>query len=308
MPRAKKDWTVEQRLRNIGWSETDNGCWEWNGAKSGGSKSSPGVGRIGISSIRKAPLSVTRLAYELWVGQIPDGMEVLHKCRNQSCLNPDHLTVDPNEIPISTERVCPRCRAVMDAAASGWCRRCKAMDEAERRRARGIPLRKFAALDGSLKTCMQCGVSQPLANFSPSSRGSGGVSSYCRACINNRKLSDPNRRAKARSATAKHRREHRESHLASHRVRMFERRALVKVSMDGSVTEAFLVALYAESICYYCGMDTNEGDRTAEHVIPLSRGGMHVASNLVMACLRCNSAKRDMSEDEYRERVSRDST
>jgi hypothetical protein len=34
---------------------------------------------------------VHRLAYEIWVGQIPDGLELDHLCRVRHCVNPDHL-------------------------------------------------------------------------------------------------------------------------------------------------------------------------------------------------------------------------
>lgn len=34
-----------------------------------------------------------RYAYRLWVGEIPDGMEVHHRCRNPLCVRPDHLEI-----------------------------------------------------------------------------------------------------------------------------------------------------------------------------------------------------------------------
>lgn len=42
---------------------------------------------------RKRPVRVFahRLAYELFIGPIPDGMEIDHLCRVRACINPDHL-------------------------------------------------------------------------------------------------------------------------------------------------------------------------------------------------------------------------
>ena len=62
--------------------EKTESCWLWTG-----SKCKDGYGRFNIDG--KA-LLVHRVAYELWVGEIPDDFVVRHKCRNK-CVNPDHL-------------------------------------------------------------------------------------------------------------------------------------------------------------------------------------------------------------------------
>lgn len=51
-------------------------------------------------------------------------------------------------------------------------------------------------------------------------------------------------------------------------------------------------ALYAErSTCLYCGCALTEDEKVLEHMDPLSKGGAHCASNLVVACQSCNTRK-----------------
>lgn len=46
--------------------------------------------------------------------------------------------------------------------------------------------------------------------------------------------------------------------------------------------------------CGYCGIDTNDesSKATADHIIPLSRGGTDNENNVVLSCLSCNKQKR----------------
>jgi 5-methylcytosine-specific restriction endonuclease McrA len=54
--------------------------------------------------------------------------------------------------------------------------------------------------------------------------------------------------------------------------------------------------------CAYCGVQP--GRLTQDHVIPLSRGGIHSASNVVPACHRCNCSKQDSLDWEPRTRAT----
>lgn len=67
------------------WSKVEKTdyCWEWKAAKT-----PKGYGQFNID---KVVLRAHRVAYELVVGPIPDGLTIDHLCRNPSCVNPDHL-------------------------------------------------------------------------------------------------------------------------------------------------------------------------------------------------------------------------
>lgn len=60
-------------------------CWLWTLAKN--------TGGYGVWTVDRRQFLVHRLAYELWVGEIPPGLTVDHLCRVRSCCNPAHLEI-----------------------------------------------------------------------------------------------------------------------------------------------------------------------------------------------------------------------
>jgi hypothetical protein len=65
-----------------------NGCWEWTGGVVNKNDEWAQYGRVNI----KGKLFLThRLVYEISYGEIPEGLEVCHKCDNTLCWRPDHL-------------------------------------------------------------------------------------------------------------------------------------------------------------------------------------------------------------------------
>lgn len=76
--------TIQQFDRFISHVEFSNTCWIWTGAET------RGYGRVKINSRME---QAHRVAWEVWVGPIPDGLCLDHLCRNRLCLNPLHLEV-----------------------------------------------------------------------------------------------------------------------------------------------------------------------------------------------------------------------
>lgn len=73
----------EERLRRGGWKVTSDGCWEWLG-----NRFANGYGRV---ALKDTTVGAHRVAYETWVGPIPEGHLIRHKCDNKPCINPEHL-------------------------------------------------------------------------------------------------------------------------------------------------------------------------------------------------------------------------
>lgn len=64
-----------------------SGCWLWTGATRGRQPSH----LYGWVTFNKKQLGAHRLAWIFFVGEIPPGMSVCHKCDVPLCVNPDHL-------------------------------------------------------------------------------------------------------------------------------------------------------------------------------------------------------------------------
>lgn len=81
---GKPSTTITRLLYKIQ-VDPDTGCWIWQGSKS----------RIGYGMIivNKRTTSPHRVSYQYFIGEIPDGKEVHHKCYVRSCCNPLHLDV-----------------------------------------------------------------------------------------------------------------------------------------------------------------------------------------------------------------------
>lgn len=71
------------------------GCWEWSGYIS---PDGYGNMKMGNKIIRSH-----RFSYQHYVGVIPDGVDVLHRCDNRKCSNPSHLFLG-NDMDNSLDR------------------------------------------------------------------------------------------------------------------------------------------------------------------------------------------------------------
>lgn len=86
-------------------------CWlRLVGARPGNASNGGGYSRVGRNG---KTVYAHRLAYEVWVGPIPAGLQIDHLCRNRSCINPAHLepvTTQENQRrgKAATKSACPR--------------------------------------------------------------------------------------------------------------------------------------------------------------------------------------------------------
>ena len=77
---------VEERFfRHVNKTDT---CWLWTGYIDPTTR----YGKYRVCLRQKSKTYYShRLAYELFKGVIPVGLQIDHLCRNRACVNPDHL-------------------------------------------------------------------------------------------------------------------------------------------------------------------------------------------------------------------------
>jgi 5-methylcytosine-specific restriction endonuclease McrA len=174
-----------------------------------------------------------------------------------------------------------------------------------------------------VKTCRKCLKEYELSNFYKAARNTGGLSHMCKQCDSARAaaryVDKRDEILEKNYAWAKRNPdkilEYKRKYTAENpqkfadRVRSWQQRNPEKVRAIShrkrarknanavyEILPKHLARLYT-SPCIYCGATENI---TADHVVPVSRGGSHGIGNLVPACGRCNSSKKDKFLTEWR--------
>lgn len=154
-------------------------CWYWDGGYT-----PAGYGQLRLPS-RKHKLA-HRLAYELLVGPIPEGLQLDHLCRIRGCVNPEHLRVVTSRENLlapgartlaalnSAKTSCPRGHAYndentyVDVTGRRHCKSCNRDVNRENQRrkrnsAREAARSRAAACSSGIGEAVIAGISSPVS-------------------------------------------------------------------------------------------------------------------------------------------------
>lgn len=159
-----------------------------------------------------------------------------------------------------------------------------------------------------MKICSKCGYELPLSKFHKRKQCKDGYSGICKECSNfyHKQYHDhewyEKNRDKKLNSHKKYRSHNKEKINKKHAeytknnpeyaVKFRQtRRAKIKGLKATYTAEQWIECMnYFNHKCCYCGA---EDKLEQEHLIPVSKGGEYVNSNIIPACKRCNSSKND---------------
>ncbi len=183
------------------------------------------------------------------------------------------------------------CDRVAVIVSRGWCK------THYMRWYRGAPLegvvksRVTEFVDGC-RPCTVCSEIKPASAFGRNKKGLSGKQASCRDCQN------AIARCRAKSSIVKDQRRKHSRNYSSKRRAMLRNVVCENIDFDKLFESQ-------EGRCAYCACILTRGSvwsptrATVDHVLPLSRGGDHIWSNVVYACGPCNSQKGGNTPTEW---------
>lgn len=158
------------------------------------------------------------------------------------------------------------------------------------------------------KICIQCNITKDIESFSKNWKY---IKNTCKDCIN--KYSKDNYKSKIYDYKKSHNEyylrnkdsileKNKKYHIANSHIskqKKAKRRMRIENWDDGTITTEFLIWLLASqnNKCIYCNCELI--NKHLDHIIPLSKMGLHSYTNVQWLCKTCNLSKWIKTHEEF---------
>jgi 5-methylcytosine-specific restriction endonuclease McrA len=166
-----------------------------------------------------------------------------------------------------------------------------------------------------MKKCSKCDIEKPTSEFYKVNQNKDGLAGFCKSCwkgtVNRDKRNAYEKEYWARPENIDRRKEQVKKSISKNKDHhKIIRNEYLKTDQgintqrkSGQVTRCKIAGVYVEhvdplsmyndqdGICYLCFDKFTFKDMEMDHVIPVSKGGKHEASNVKMSCCKCNRKK-----------------
>lgn len=246
-----------------------------------------------------------------------------HKKAKEKKISQDNKVSDI--IPFGMKR-CTKCKAIKpledfyvnSMGADGYFWHCKECCDSEHYSKPKYENSSISILlepvPSDMKRCSKCGKIQPLENFGKNKNATDGLNYQCKSCLKEyriqhkeeRKIYDKKYCAEHKEEIAAYDRQYyqknkekllayQQQYLKTEKGKAVakahsHKRNAQKQNNGGEFTadEWLMLCSEFDNKCAYCGAETK---LTADHIYPLSKGGVNKISNIIPVCQSCNSSK-----------------